>query len=147
LEDLAKDGHLQKFVGEKKHVDQAGQPQRKAADTEKETSGDTINTIHGVVNRSQVTRKALRAQRSKVMMTERSTFVEPDRDPVTIRRLAKGEAPLMSFSDEDLVGVASPNEDSLVIKVRIDVHNVKRVLVDSGSSTDVIYKNLFNKLK
>jgi hypothetical protein len=147
LEELAKEGHLQKFVGEKKHDGQTGQQRAKAAETDKETSGDTINTIHGIVNRDQLTKKALRAQRSKVMMTERSASAQPDKDPVSIRRLAKGELPSVSFSDEDLIGVASPNEDALVIKARIDVYNVKRVLVDPGSAADVIYRNLFNKLK
>jgi hypothetical protein len=35
----------------------------------------------------------------------------------------------------------------LVIKCRIDVQNVKRVLIDPESSTDIIYKNLFDKMK
>jgi hypothetical protein len=53
----------------------------------------------------------------------------------------------VSFSDADLAGVALPHNDPLVIKVRIDVQNVKRVLVDTGSDLDVIYKNLFEKMK
>jgi hypothetical protein len=80
------------------------------------------------------------------MMTERSTFANPD-NLVTIRPLNKGETPAISFSYVDLTGVAFPNTDPLVIKVRIDVNNVERVLIDTGSSTDVIYKNLWQKMK
>jgi hypothetical protein len=80
------------------------------------------------------------------MMTETSTFTNPDA-LVTVRPFAKGEVPQVAFSDADFIGVALPHTDPLVIKVRIDVHNVERVLVDTGSSSDVIYKNLWEKMK
>ena len=54
---------------------------------------------------------------------------------------------MISFSDADLVGVAQPHNDPLIIKCRIDVQNVKRVLINPGRSTDIIYKNLFDKMK
>jgi hypothetical protein len=61
--------------------------------------------------------------------------------------LVRGHTPSVSFSDADLAGVALPHNDPLVIKVRLDVQNVKRVLVDTGSNLDVIYRNLFVKMK
>jgi hypothetical protein len=147
LEDLARAGHLQKYIGEKKQRNTGREKEKIPVEEVRTVSGDTINTISGIIHRSQASRKASREQMSKVMMAEKSTFRGPEEDPITIRRFAKGETPSVAFSDEDLVGVASPHTDPLVIKVRIDVQNVKRVLVDPGSSTDVIYKNLFDKLK
>ena len=84
---------------------------------------------------------------STVMMVEKSISVDPEGNPLTIRHLSKGETPVISFSNADLVGVALPHNDPLVIKIRIDVQNVKRVLVDPGSSIDIIYKNLFDRMK
>ena len=81
------------------------------------------------------------------MMVEKSTFGEPEDNPITIKKSARGQTPSVSFSDADLAGVALPHNDPLVIKVRIDVQNVKRVLVDTGSDLDVIYRNLFVKMK
>ena len=77
------------------------------------------------------------------MMVEQATFGNPEDNPVTIQKLKRGQVPSVSFSDADLAGVALPHNDPLVIKVRINVQNVKRVLVDTGSYLDVIYKNLF----
>jgi hypothetical protein len=147
LEDLARAGHLQKYLGERKPGRAAKSQEKKPVEEVRTVSGDTINTISGIIHRDRASRKATREQMSRVMMAERSTFRGPEEDPISIRRLAKGEAPSVAFSDEDLVGVAAPHTDPLVIKVRIDVQNVKRVLVDPGSSSDVIYKNLFDKLK
>jgi hypothetical protein len=60
--------------------------------------------------------------------------------------MEKRETPSVAFSDAGLSGVALPHNDPLVIKVRIDVHKVGRVMVDTGSSSDIIYKNLFDKM-
>ena len=84
----------------------------------------------------------MRAGVHSAMMTEKSTFINPD-NAITIRPFVARETPIIAFTEEDFVGVALPHTDPLVIKVRIDVQNVERVMVDTGSSTDVIYKNLW----
>lgn len=42
--------------------------------------------------------------------------------------------------------VQTPQTDALVVTVQIGMHNVKRVLINQGSSTEVIYYDLFKKL-
>ena len=49
----------------------------------------------------------------------------------------------MSFNEADARGVRQPHNDSLVIMLT----NTKRILVDNGSSADIIYLPAFQQLK
>ena len=51
------------------------------------------------------------------------------------------------FSEEDARGVKQPHDDSLVIMILIEGFNTRRVLVDNGSSADIIYLSTFQQLK
>jgi hypothetical protein len=53
---------------------------------------------------------------------------------------------VVSFSDEDLADIQMPHNDPLVITLRFGDYDVKRVLVDQGSFTEVMYKGLYEKL-
>ena len=52
----------------------------------------------------------------------------------------------ISFSDSDLHDVQLPHNDPLVITLRIENYDVKRVLVDQGSFAEVMYQELYEKL-
>ena len=51
------------------------------------------------------------------------------------------------FSEEDARGVKQPHDDPLVIMILIEGFNTRRVLVDNGSSADIIYLSAFQQLK
>ena len=53
----------------------------------------------------------------------------------------------MCFSEEDARGVKQPHDDPLVIMVMIEGFNARRVLVDNGSSANIIYLFAFQQLK
>ena len=53
----------------------------------------------------------------------------------------------MCFSEEDAKGVKQPHDDPLVIMILIEGFNTRRVLVDNGSSADIIYLSAFQQLK
>ena len=53
----------------------------------------------------------------------------------------------MSFSEEDARGVKQLHNDPLVIMLMIEGFNTKRILVDNGSSADIIYLPAFQQLK
>ena len=53
----------------------------------------------------------------------------------------------MSFSNEDKVGTLQSYDNALVITLKIGRYNVKKVLVDQGSSVEIMYPNLYKGLK
>jgi hypothetical protein len=57
--------------------------------------------------------------------------------------MRKCEDLLIGFSKEDFAGVSLPHSDALVVTLVIANHKIHRVLVDTGSSTDIIYKSAF----
>ena len=53
----------------------------------------------------------------------------------------------MSFNEANARGVKQPHNDPLVIMLNIEGFNTKRILVDNGSSADIIYLPAFQQLK
>ena len=53
----------------------------------------------------------------------------------------------MSFNEADSKGVKQLHNDPLVILLNIEEFNTKRILVDNGSSANIIYLSAFRQLK
>ena len=53
----------------------------------------------------------------------------------------------MFFSKEDARGVKQTHDGPLVIMLTIERFNTRRILVDNGSSADIIYLSTFQQLK
>ena len=53
----------------------------------------------------------------------------------------------MTFSEANARGVRQPHNNPLVIMLNIEGFNTKRILVDNGSSADIIYFPAFQQLK
>ena len=60
---------------------------------------------------------------------------------------ARFERPLvMGFSDEDKIGTIQPHDVALVITLRIGGYDVKKVMVDQGSTAEIMYPDLYKGL-
>ena len=51
-----------------------------------------------------------------------------------------------TFSDSDMEGCQHPHDDPLVIRAVVANKTIHRVLVDNGSSTDIIFTSAFDKM-
>jgi hypothetical protein len=51
---------------------------------------------------------------------------------------------IVGFSDDDYAGVSLPHTDALVVSLTIANHQTRRILVDTGSSADILFKPAFN---
>ena len=54
--------------------------------------------------------------------------------------------PTLGFSDEDKARTIQPQDDALVVTLRIGGYNVKRVLVDQGIVVEIMYPDLYKGL-
>ena len=52
----------------------------------------------------------------------------------------------ITFSEKDARHIRHPHYDALVIKAMVANNNVHRILVDNGSSVDILYFQAFEKM-
>ena len=53
---------------------------------------------------------------------------------------------MISFSNDDLRDVIQPHNDALVLALRVQEDDVRRMLIDPESSSEILYAKLFDKL-
>ena len=61
----------------------------------------------------------------------------------SIPKIARRESLIIGFSEDDARRLHHPHDNALVISVRIEDYNVHRMLVDNGSSADILYYPAF----
>ena len=58
-------------------------------------------------------------------------------------KLPKNDEPDIVFSERDSRGIRQPHDNPLVIMLRVEEFNIHRVLINKGSSADIIYLPTF----
>ena len=53
---------------------------------------------------------------------------------------------VLGFSDVDKLGTIQPHDDALVVTLKIDGYDVKRVMIDQGSTAEIMYPDLYKRL-
>ena len=53
---------------------------------------------------------------------------------------------VLGFSDEDKLRTMQPHDDALVVILRISGYDVKRVIIDQGSTVEIMYPDLYKGL-
>ncbi|KAK1257691.1 hypothetical protein QJS04_geneDACA016817 [Acorus gramineus] len=63
-----------------------------------------------------------------------------DQEPKLVTKKARSDDQgIISFSNGDREGVQAPHSNHLVITLRISNYDIKRILVDTRSSTDILF--------
>ena len=57
------------------------------------------------------------------------------------------DEPAISFTDEDAERIHHPHDDAIVITLLIANYTTRRVLVDNGSSADILYYPAFQQMR
>ena len=80
---------------------------------------------------------------SRVMSVARLSSEDTSHEP----KRARLDRPLiMGFLDEDKIGTIQPHDDALVITLRIGGYDIRRVIVDQSSATEIMYTDLYKGL-
>ena len=61
----------------------------------------------------------------------------------TVPKIARREGPIIGFLEEDARRLHHPYDDVLIVSLQVGDYNMHRVLVDNGSSADILYYSAF----
>ncbi|XP_057488466.1 uncharacterized protein LOC130774448 [Actinidia eriantha] len=154
LEQLVRDRHLKEFVDDEKTrakgtetvtatgTDRGGN-ENESVDTEDEDL--PLGTIHMIGGPSYPNLE--NKIRGEIRMIRQMHEVLSVRSTPKRMKEAEAEKDCITFSRADLERVQHPHSDPLVVQLRIGGYDVKRILVNTGSSVKVMYYDLFKQLK
>ncbi|GAV60200.1 hypothetical protein CFOL_v3_03731, partial [Cephalotus follicularis] len=134
IEDLIQKGHLRKGRREQRREEAP----RRGEEPQQKPRG-VIQTISGGVTSGgdhKNTRKAYGRQSMAVQQVHHNK-----------RLRTGGDEEVISFSEADYEGVRLPHDDPVVVTLMVELFTTKRILIDSGSSADILYKHAFDQLK
>jgi hypothetical protein len=84
---------------------------------------------------SRSSRKAYARQAHNILVTQRP------------RKNVKMDNQIITFSEDDARGIHQPHDDALVVTITIADFITRRVLIDNGSSADIIYLPAYQQMK
>ena len=64
----------------------------------------------------------------------------------SVPKIARRESPIIGFSEKDARHLHHPHDDALIVSIRVGDYNVHRVLVDNGSSANILYYTAFQQM-
>ncbi|XP_058181264.1 uncharacterized protein LOC131299701 [Rhododendron vialii] len=134
LERLVAQDHLDQYI------DRSKTPARQTNPNPNEQC-PLIHVIHGPMSKDL--ESTLQADLSRASTSRQVLAVGPGSKRPRTEELPKW---MITFTERDLERVQTPHSDALFVTVQIGVHDVKRILVDQGSSAEVMYYDLFKKL-
>nr|XP_023927177.1 uncharacterized protein LOC112038586 [Quercus suber] len=136
IEALIRQGKLQKFVS-KERTDPPPQEQQQRRDNDypRPPIGDIRMIVGGTtIGSSKKARKTYLRMVQNVQLTG------------SVPKTARRESPIIGFSEEDARRLHHPHDDALVVSLRVGDYNLHRVLVDNGSSADILYYPAFQQM-
>uniref|UniRef100_A0A2N9HDB7 Uncharacterized protein n=1 Tax=Fagus sylvatica TaxID=28930 RepID=A0A2N9HDB7_FAGSY len=144
IEALIRQGKLGKFVRQDKpdiHPEPRPPRQDENKDRQEDRPRDIIGEIRTIVGglasggASRSSRKAYARQAHNILVTQRS------------RKNLKMDDQVISFSEDDARNIHHPHDDALVVTLTIAGFITRRVLIDNGSSADIIYLPAYQQMK
>ncbi|KAK0582675.1 hypothetical protein LWI29_028411 [Acer saccharum] len=147
IESLIRDGHLKDFAlkGDKhdgRRDGRQGNGQDKKS-PRRNSPNAAINTIFGGPHTGRSNRERMSEVR-EVMYESRSMEINyVQRNP---KKGREGHDPI-TFTAEDSDGIDAKPNDAIVVGVRIAHRDVLRVMIDNGSSTDILSARVYDELR
>ena len=128
---------MQKFV-KKERADQPPQEQNPPRDNKRPRP--PIGDIRMIVGGTTVTGSSKKARKTYLKMVQNVQLTG------SVSKIARRESPIIRFSEEDARRLHHPHEDALVVSIRVEDYNMHRLLIDNGSSADILYYSAFQQM-
>ena len=65
----------------------------------------------------------------------------------SVPKIARMDNPVIRFSEEDAWRLHHPHDDALVVSLQVGDYNMHQVLVDNGSSANILYYPAFQQMR
>ena len=141
IEYLIRRGYLRRFISPQNQAQNQAptqQPPPRQMTTQHQQSLGEIQVISGGFAGGGESSSARKAHIRSIRSTEIAEIQ-------TVSKLPRLDTSI-TFSDSDLVGCQHPHDDPLVVRAVVANKTVHRVLIDNGSSADIIFASAFNKM-
>ncbi|XP_028058578.1 uncharacterized protein LOC114262422 [Camellia sinensis] len=66
---------------------------------------------------------------------------------LTVKKRKNEVQDIMTFLSKDLERIQTPHNDTLVVTLRVKDYDIKRILIDRGSSVKIMYYDAFKQMK
>ena len=136
IEALIKQEKLQRFI-RKERTDQPPQEQNPRRDNKRPRP--PIGDIRMIMGGTTVTGSSKKARKIYLRMVQNVQLTG------SVPKIARRESPIIRFSEEDARRLHHSHDDVLVVSIQIEDYNMHRVLVDNGSSADILYYPTFQR--
>ena len=93
-----------------------------------------------IVGGTTVTESSKKARKTYLRMVQNVQLTG------SMLKITRRESPIIGFSEEDARRLHHPHDDALVVSIRIEDYNMHGVLVDNGSSTNILYYPAFQQM-
>ncbi|KAK3032015.1 hypothetical protein RJ639_036389 [Escallonia herrerae] len=133
IEALIKRGHLRRYFDRREERREASPL---AGQEGAQENAGVINTISGRIAEGGSSEQGRKAYAREVLTTMGPLAKRQKMEP----------APAISFYDEDVGDTKTPHDDPLVVTLRVESFDMKRILVDNGSSAEVLFYEAFQKM-
>ncbi|XP_065619570.1 uncharacterized protein LOC136063313 [Quercus suber] len=133
IENLIRQGKLRYFVG-RDHKDE------KLKGKIEESSQPPLGEIRVIIGRTS-TRQSSRSKKTYLKVVQN---VQLSRQSPRTKEI---DEPTISFIDEEAERIHHPHDDAIVITLLIADYTTKRMLVDNGSSVDILYYPAFQQMR
>ena len=141
IEYLIRRGYLRRFISPQNQAQNQAptqQPPPRQTTTQHQQSLGEIQVISGGFAGGGESSSTWKAHLRSIRSTEIAEIQ-------TVSKLPRLDTSI-TFSDSDLVGCQHPHDDPLVVCAVVANKTVHRVLIDNGSSTDIIFASAFDKM-
>ena len=119
-------------------MDQPPQEQNPQRDNERPRL--PVRNIRMIVGGTAVTGSSKKARKTYLRMVQNVQLTG------SVPKITQRESPIIGFLEEDARRLHHPHDDVLVVSIRIGDYNIHRVLVDNGSSADILYYLVFQQM-
>ncbi|XP_052299551.1 uncharacterized protein LOC127903038 [Citrus sinensis] len=140
VEDLVRNRYLDEYVDGTSPVMESQYTRDEGVERDLEREQPTIRVIAGGPTLAGDSNRARKNYGRYALTSKEVLFNLPATKKAKVRQV-----PIM-WTDEDEEGILYPHEDALVIKASVASTELRRILVDTGSSVDILFKSALDDM-